>query len=410
MSKSIYQPNAGPRLYRSDKIGCEHSAALVLGRALHQPWNEGTRVIGRDTAHMMKSLRPVQVVSLTQEQFRHMNDEALDVHHVYTHMAQNVLGDNLALSMLMREVHQLIHVVPTGVAHFIGAPLGLAPFLHHEGIRVVQHVLLVEQAYQNAVERLRGMLGWRLHRHWIDAYACAAAPVRDVLLQRGLPPEKVHVVPPATDTRLFSRTSRSEARARLGWSPESFMVVYIGTVSPLRFPGKLIMRALNLARQTIPELELAIFAPLMTHAYNQEWVESNVLRSAMGTQVPIDLRLVDMSEEEKRLVYSAADVMLFPFMAPVAVEPPLTLLEAMACGSIVAAAPYANKSAIVTHAQNGWLFNNQQSLVQAVQHTAEMPNPQRKAMGQAARATIIDGYSRTAAERAIQQLWNTIEQ
>ena len=37
--------------------------ALVVGRALHAPWNEGTRVINRNFARAADSQRQVRVVS-----------------------------------------------------------------------------------------------------------------------------------------------------------------------------------------------------------------------------------------------------------------------------------------------------------------------------------------------------------
>ena len=46
------------------------STALILGRALHAPWNEGTRVINRNFAQAARTLRPVRVMSLTHVSFR----------------------------------------------------------------------------------------------------------------------------------------------------------------------------------------------------------------------------------------------------------------------------------------------------------------------------------------------------
>ncbi len=227
-------------------------------------------------------------------------------------------------------------------------------------------------------------------------------------MRRGYDPRKLHVVPPPIDLQLFHDAGCSDARQRLGWDPAAFVVLYIGTVSPLRFPAPDVLKALHRAAPDIPGLALKVCAPVATHDYNIAWADDNVRRAAQGATIPVSVTLEDLTEERKVLLYSAADVVLLPFTAPVAVEPPLTLLEAMACQAAVAVAPAANRSNIVSTDVNGMLYDSSLELATCLKRLFDMGPSGRRALGRAARATIDHRYSLEATARAIEALWLAI--
>src|SRR3954452_22118833 len=97
----IYQPN--------------ENTALLLARALHAPWNEGTRVIGRDLARVAGSLRPVRALSLTQAQYTSRPDASLSVEHIATSLPYGTRGDYAALRPLTRAVEAILASEPVDV-------------------------------------------------------------------------------------------------------------------------------------------------------------------------------------------------------------------------------------------------------------------------------------------------------
>jgi glycosyltransferase involved in cell wall biosynthesis len=390
-------------------ISTTEQTTLFLARALHAPWNEGTRVIARDLARVAGSLRPLQALSLTHERYLGQPEAGVPVEHIATRLPYGARGDYAALRQIRRAVEELIADKPAGVAHLVGMPLALAPWLRRRGIAVVSHITLARQAYRGPIERLRAALGWRCFDRWVDAYACTSEAVRAALAAQGYPAAKLKVVPPPIDVGRFHRVDRAAARRALGLPEDAFLVTYIGTVSPLRFPAESVLRALALAAEEIPDLSLAIFAPVDTHPYNLDWAAGHVRRAAALSTLPVAIQPRDLSEEQKIALYSAADVLLLPFSAAVAVEPPLTLLEAMACQATVAVAPAANRSQIVADRWNGIAYTTPEELARRLGELYRLSEPSRHALGAAARATIVENYSFSAVARDLNGLWGELD-
>jgi D-inositol-3-phosphate glycosyltransferase len=287
-------------------------------------------------------------------------------------------------------------------------PLALAPWLWQRGIPVVSHVTLAQQSYRGPVERLRAALGWRCFDRWVGAYACTSEVLRAARAAQGYPAAKLRVVVPPIDVGRFHRVDRAAARRALGLPEDDFQVIYIGTVSPLRFPADDVLRALTLAAEHIPNLRLAVFAPVGTHPYNLTWAAGHVRRAIAGCALPVSVEPRDLSEEQKIALYCAADVVLLPFSAPVAVEPPLTLLEAMACQATVAVAPAANRSQIVANRWNGIAYSAPEELARRLVQLHALGAPVQRALGVAARASVVERYSFAAVAQALAGLWREL--
>jgi glycosyltransferase involved in cell wall biosynthesis len=384
------------------------NTALLLARALHTPWNEGTRVIGRDLARVAGSLRPLRALSLTHAQYIGRPDASLAVEHIATSLPYGARGDYVALRPITRAVEAILASAPVDVAHLVGLPLALAPWLRRRGIPVVSHVTLARQSYRGPVERLRAAIGWRCFDRWVDAYACTSDVVRAALATQGYPAAKLRVVPPPIDVGRFHRVDRAVARRALGLPEDAFQVIYIGTISPLRFPAEEVLRALSLAAEHIPSLSLAVFAPVGTHPYNLAWAAGHVRRAVAGSALPVLIEPRDLSEEQKIALYCAADVVLLPFSAPVAVEPPLTLLEAMACQATVAVAPAANLSQLVANRWNGIAYSAPEELAQRLVQLHALGAPVQRALGAAARASVVERHSFAAVAQVLAGLWRDL--
>jgi glycosyltransferase involved in cell wall biosynthesis len=382
--------------------------ALVVGRALHGPWNEGTRVIARDLARALATLRPVQVVSLTHASLNGHPDDGLAIDHVPARFGGGVMSDYAGLAEILRLARLRPGGRPVAVAHLVGTPLALAPWLRRRRIRVVAHVTLTAHAYMGRRARLRARLAQRVFDPWIDAYACTSPALRQDLIAGGAAARKASVVGPPIDEGQYRPIDRAAARRRLGWDPAAFVAVYVGTVSPLRFPAREIVRGLSLTAAGVPGVALHVVAPLVTHPYNAAWAEGNVRAAARGAPIPVHIHLEDLPDERKAAIFCAADVVLLPFNAPVAVEPPLTLLEAMACQATVAVAPHANRSELVTDGVNGISFRSAEELARRLTQLAALEPERRAALQAGARALVVERYSLAAIAREVEAVWASI--
>jgi glycosyltransferase involved in cell wall biosynthesis/thymidylate kinase len=383
-------------------------SVLVVGRAVHPPWNEGTRVIAHLTASAAATRVAVATVSVTHEDFREVAESMRDVRHVFTGRTYGTVGDYLTLPRVMRHIAHIFRERPVAVTHLVGAPMSLAPWLRRRGSRVVAHVTLTRQAYLPFLDRLRAVLAWRLFGRWVDAFACSSEVVRDDLLARGQRPESLHVIPSPVDIDTYSPGDRTAARRRLGWADDAFVVAYVGTVSPLRFPAAVVFEALRGAHPEIAGLRMEIHAPLATHGYNVDWARDAVHASTAVPGVPVTVAVGDLDPADKVNVYRAADAVLLPFAAAVAVEPPLTLLEAMACGAIALVAPAANRSRVVVHEVNGLTWDGPAGLAAALVGLANLDPARRHALAVSARRTIERDHSIEAVAACLEQMWSTI--
>ena len=377
------------------------SGILIVGRGLHAPWNEGTRVIGRNVIDIARSTgRDVRTISLTLPAYATSES---GVEHVGAVGEYGAASDYRGLVPIARRVRAVTRSGRFGVAHLVGLPFALAPLLKRAGLPVVAHVALTSHADHGIVERTRAFIGGRAFLWAIDAFACAADPVRDELARQGYPQSKLRVTLPPVDTDVYRPRDRVESRAALGIDPDAFVVGYVGQVSPKRLPIDELLPALA----SVPGLVLEAFAPSTTHGRNPGRVDA-VAAACERAAVSAKVRLKDLTDEQKSQVSSAADVMLFPFTAAVAIEPPLTLVEAMASGAIVVAAPFANQSGLVRDGENGIAVLSNGELGAVLARIRGFSPAQRAALGDAARETAISRFSVASATAEMERLWRDL--
>jgi len=104
----------------------------------------------------------------------------------------------------------------------------------------------------------------------------------------------------------------------------------------------------------------------------------------------------------------AADAILLPFLAPEAVEPPMTLLESMACGAVIITSPAANRSGLITSGSTGLVYHSPAELAHCL--TEVLGNSQRaEMMGIQARQAVLERHSYAAVANVTADLWRRLE-
>jgi glycosyltransferase involved in cell wall biosynthesis len=167
---------------------------------------------------------------------------------------------------------------------------------------------------------------------------------------------KIKTIYPSIDTEFYKPLSKSEARRRLGLRKSAKLLLYIGNLRKVRFPEDMILGVIKKLITRDPLIELLVFSP-----ENQENVkrmkEILVKASPFNLRQNIRINVRNLSEIEKRLVYSASDIFLFlPLKSGEAIEPPITVLEAMSCGLPVISSNVASISEIITDQVNGLIM------------------------------------------------------
>lgn len=378
------------------------ASVTVVGRALHDPWNEGTRVIGRNLALAARERgHDVRLVSLTTQGYGEGPDSSgLPTYHVRTEPTSPLLADYRHLRALAGAVRHAAGGRRSHL-HFVGAPLALAPLVRDLAETIVAHVVLnARDTNLGPVDRVRAALGFRLFDRWVDGYAATSDAVLAALERDGWNARKLQTLPPPIDTARFSR-----AAPRTPSGDGRLRVQYVGNIAGERFPAAIVIEALRaLARQTGLRVVLCVHAPVAFRPDNAEWASA----VPDADDLEIDVNLEDLSEARKAEVYSAADVMLYPYLRPVAVEPPLTLLEAMACESVPVGTASANRSGVIVDGENGFIYDGAEQLTAQLVRFAALGPEQRATLGQAARRTILERFGPAATAEQLDRLWSEL--
>ena len=397
-------------------MGCDLTA-LILGRALHSPWNEGTRVINRNFAVAASGLRKVRLVSLTNGGFRNQPSNegggSTLVEHVYTRSGYDLLGVYRGLPRLLRYLHMTDGGNTIDVAHlFPGIPLSVAPWLCRRGTRIVAHVMTDPVGLR---VQLLNRASTAIFDRWVDAYVVSSPALIPLLAQRSLRTSKIFVVPPAIDTGVYRPGDRRAARRELGLDPDERCIVYLGRMSPHRFPaGEIASVLASVVASGQERVRIVGLSPGQTYDGSEN---TDMYLQACGRaaeeqlrQVPgltVDIRVGNLTDESKVAWLRGADAVLLPFTVPEAVEPPLALLEALACGATVLASPVANRSGIVQHGINGLIYHTPHQLASQLSDVVNQ-RLEPDLSNQACR-TVVRGFSFAAVADVIAEVWDQIE-
>ncbi len=195
-------------------------------------------------------------------------------------------------------------------------------------------------------------------------------------------------VNPPINTKLFKPIDKVTARKKLNLPEDKFILLYIGNLSEVRFSPDFIENVKFLRE---PNNLLLILPNLV----DTDWLKkSNILHNKN-----VILRKEILSEEQKALIYNAADAFILPFSKEMnsykhvfVIDPPITMLEAMSCGVPVIAPDVFSIPKIIKDEYNGYITPlGDFEKVDAILHY--MSKEEGKGINANARMTIINDFS-----------------
>ena len=167
----------------------------------------------------------------------------------------------------------------------------------------------------------------------VDAIVVSSRRVKDAVAKDlGYPQEQILQLYPSVNTDLQS-IPKSRAKAALGLPTDSLVMLYLGNLGEGRFPDIMIGVFNNIVRAADQDVFFSIFAPL-TRENVTRGHQLGVLSRRLQVADKVRISTIDLSSAQKMIAYSSADVFVFPCVADgrVAIEPPLTVAEAMNLG------------------------------------------------------------------------------
>jgi glycosyltransferase involved in cell wall biosynthesis len=164
---------------------------------------------------------------------------------------------------------------------------------------------------------------------------------------------KIQTIYPPIDTEFYKPLDKIQSRWRLGLKRSAKLVLYLGNLRKPRFPEDIVLRLMKKLVKKEPEIELLVFSPENNENLKRR-MEILSKASALNLRQNVKINVKNLSEVEKRLVYSASDIFFFPSLkSREAVEPPIAVLEAMSCCLPVVSSAVTSISEVITDEVDG---------------------------------------------------------
>lgn len=203
-----------------------------------------------------------------------------------------------------------------------------------------------------------------------DAVTTICEGLRANFLARGLPPERVTVIPNAVEQDIVCRdtAARAALRARLGGA-DHLLIGFLGSF--YRYEGlELLLRAAALLKHGVPRVRIVLAGGGPEEGALRELVESLGLHDTVlfAGRVP---------HQEIATYYGAMDLLVYPRLSDAVTETvtPLKPLEAMANERPVLASSVGGHRELIRHGETGWLFppGDAAALATAIREAAGNP-------------------------------------
>ena len=209
----------------------------------------------------------------------------------------------------------------------------------------------------------------------------------------GAAPSAVQVIPCGVDLRCFVPRDRGEARQRLGWHPDSPILLFAGRLDPFKGPELLLQAAAMMETKA----EIVIVGGEAGDAETEHLRKlAAELKLRKRTHFP-----GAQPQQELALMFSAADVTVVPSYHE---SFGLVAVESLACGTPVVATRAGGLATIVRHGETGYLLPRGPGFfAQKLDALLQQPDVLER-MRQAAWPSVR-GYSWTEVARQVRDLY-----
>jgi PEP-CTERM/exosortase A-associated glycosyltransferase len=266
------------------------------------------------------------------------------------------------ISQITRRLEALIEQVKPDILHAHSPVLNAIPALRvgrRHGIPVVYEVRACwEDAAVDHGTATAGGLRYRLSRSletWalkrVDAITTICDGLRQDIVARGIPSEKVTVIPNAVDTEQFvcGGTPDSTLRRQLGWEG-AVILGFVGSFYAYEGLGVLL--------RAMPQL-LAAGAPVRLLLVGGGWQQPELEQLAHDLGISQHVVFTGrIPHAEVPRYYDTIDVLVYPRLSMRLTElvTPLKPLEAMASGRLVVASDVGGHRELIQSGETGTLF------------------------------------------------------
>jgi len=324
----------------------------ILVESWGEPWNEGYKNLAKYIVEAVNSSVNMTVIPANKVGFTTLED--FDLIHIFNY----------------------------------SVPLHLFPYFVRRRRPVVKHV-----AKKELDIGIRPFVTTLLNTKLLWDTFIVTTPILREEIRRLTKGKPVFCLPPPIPTSYFKKLNKEECRQTLGLEPNTLYIGYTGTLNRFRDLG-IIARALKLINNEKVKLVLSL-----TNITSEKFAD---LKKFLMTN-----RVKFVNVKDVRLFYSSVDLLIYPVAREGAVEPPLTLLEAMSSGCAVAAYKNVVNSNVISNGHNGFLFSSVESLAEIINNLIK-EEFDIEVVARNARKTIIENYDSSILRKSYIELYEKI--
>ncbi|MEA5446309.1 glycosyltransferase family 4 protein [Gammaproteobacteria bacterium AB-CW1] len=240
-----------------------------------------------------------------------------------------------------------------------------------------------------------------------DRVIAITEALKELLVERGVPADKITVVPNGTDTERFSQTLSGGTETRRAWAipPEAVVFGYVGSMPQYEGLDDLITAVARLREQ---QSELPVYCLLVGDGDQFDELKSQAMRLGVADRVRFTGRV---PHDEVESYYAAMDAMVFPRKPQPVTETvsPMKPFEAMAMGKPIIASNVAALAEIIRDGETGVLFEKgrTESLAAAMARVAQ-DDPLRREIAGRALAWVRENRDWRQLTREIEGLYQQL--
>jgi glycosyltransferase involved in cell wall biosynthesis len=288
------------------------------------------------------------------------------------------------------------------VIHIFELPPYLLPLIYRmakdTGTRVVYHTYMPTNRVLSTVKAV-------FLERFADGIIASSPYVLYYSLKNLGGRKMIQVIPPPVDTFTY-RPMIDKLPFEIG---SDFALLYIGPLDFERFP---LNHMINLISNLTHSLDIKLIVALAPR-YRDDWQRIQLLRKmAIKRHVERNVELLyrRLSYREKIRLYSNVDAVIFPFLKSYkgAVDPPMTLLEAMACGGLAIATDAGSFPWVIKDGHNGFICPNCTQLSDFVKRALKMSEANKSLIRNRATKTIREYFSSSIVRNQILSFYDKV--
>jgi glycosyltransferase involved in cell wall biosynthesis len=408
--------------------------SIFAGPKIHPPFHEGVSVITKSVMNIVLGNQLAERVHLVTTRYHgqeyQIRDSAFDQEKLdYEYLKKRELCSCSCIPTSgnrMTDALNLVHEVcriefgskaivhSFGLSHLFPIFLKLVLKLQRKHGSIIYHYIFEQDINSNVQLNNIAKLGC------IDVVAPTSNSMAIRLVGKGMNDNCFFVIPPPIDTshyRIFrSKETNSGILPQASKPSERFehfthRILYAGPVEPNRFPYWMVLKSIKELKDSGLDVCLGIATrdPEVKYAPMLKRIRAEAERFDIRDNIVIFKRA--LNEYEKIIVFNMSHCLIQPMMPALdykPVSPPLTILEAMACGLTVVSTHNQYVVDVIVHNENGLLFNLNQSSITEKLYTVISDSTLRKRLSTNGRQMIERYYSKPVVAERLRELYCSV--